>query len=113
MPDRPSAAGLKEVCGDCSGVVVPLISDRDPQGALVLLRRGRKGFQSRELLQLRIFGVFAALALRKGVLLAQAIEQQEAVERAARSRERMVRGFSHDLKNPLGAADGHAALFEA
>ena len=28
------------------------------------------------------------------------------------SRTRLVRGFSHDLKNPLGAADGHAALLE-
>ncbi|MGQ0814501.1 MAG: ATP-binding protein [Gemmatimonadota bacterium] len=28
------------------------------------------------------------------------------------TRTRLIRGFSHDLKNPIGAADGHAALLE-
>lgn len=112
MADRPSSAQLKDVCEHCAGVVVPLISDLDPLGALVLLRPGSRQFSAREVLQLRIFGVFAALALRKGMLLARAVEQQNELQRAAMTRERMVRGFSHDLKNPLGAADGHAALLQ-
>ena len=33
-------------------------------------------------------------------------------ERLAESRARLMRGFSHDVKNPLGAADGYAALLE-
>src|SRR5690606_16225783 len=32
--------------------------------------------------------------------------------RVLESRARLVRGFSHDVKNPLGAADGHAQLLE-
>lgn len=32
--------------------------------------------------------------------------------RVAESRARLVRGFSHDMKNPLGAADGYAQLLE-
>jgi signal transduction histidine kinase len=35
-----------------------------------------------------------------------------ALEQAAESRARFTRGISHDLKNPLGAIDGHAALLE-
>lgn len=32
------------------------------------------------------------------------------LERVTERRSRLMRGFSHDLKNPLGAADGQAAL---
>jgi PAS domain S-box-containing protein len=33
-------------------------------------------------------------------------------KRTAESRVRLVRGFTHDVKNPLGAADGYLALLE-
>lgn len=38
--------------------------------------------------------------------------EHAALERVTESRTRLMRGFSHDVKNPLGAADGHAALLE-
>ena len=34
------------------------------------------------------------------------------LEEVMRSRERLIRGFTHDVKNPLGAADGFLALME-
>jgi PAS domain S-box-containing protein len=34
------------------------------------------------------------------------------LERVTESRGRLVRGFTHDVKNPLGAADGYLALLE-
>ncbi|HEX7120349.1 MAG TPA: PAS domain S-box protein [Longimicrobiales bacterium] len=34
------------------------------------------------------------------------------LERVMESRARLVRGFSHDVKNPLGAADGYLELLE-
>ena len=34
------------------------------------------------------------------------------LERVTESRARLVRGFTHDVKNPLGAADGFLALWE-
>jgi signal transduction histidine kinase len=37
---------------------------------------------------------------------------REEVEALFASRARLIRGFSHDLKNPLGAADSYAQLIE-
>jgi PAS domain S-box-containing protein len=43
---------------------------------------------------------------------AAADRRREELERVTDSRARLVRGFSHDVKNPLGAADGFLALLE-
>ena len=43
---------------------------------------------------------------------AEADRRREELERVTQSRARLMRGFSHDVKNPLGAADGYAALLE-
>lgn len=50
---------------------------------------------------------------RERVGLLEASERRrEEVERLMESRTRLIRGFSHDLKNPLGAADGYLALLQ-
>ena len=38
--------------------------------------------------------------------------QREETERATRARDRLIRGMSHDLKNPLSIIDGYAELLE-
>jgi PAS domain S-box-containing protein len=43
---------------------------------------------------------------------AAAEARREEVERVTASRTRLIRGFTHDVKNPLGAADGFLALLE-
>lgn len=45
-------------------------------------------------------------------LIEESKRREEELGRVLRSRERLVRGFSHDVKNPLGAADGHLQLLE-
>ncbi|MFW6078229.1 MAG: ATP-binding protein [Gemmatimonadota bacterium] len=61
--------------------------------------------------------VAAAIALRLDRRLRSfAVEAERGraeVERILDDRERLVRGITHDLKNPLGAADGHAQLLES
>ncbi|HKW46523.1 MAG TPA: HAMP domain-containing sensor histidine kinase [Gemmatimonadaceae bacterium] len=39
-------------------------------------------------------------------------QRRSQVERVTESRGRLLRGFTHDVKNPLGAADGYLALLE-
>jgi signal transduction histidine kinase len=56
--------------------------------------------------------LFEAAAERER-LLERECKAREELERVSESRERLMRGFSHDLKNPLGAADGHTQLLEA
>jgi signal transduction histidine kinase len=58
----------------------------------------------------RIFGHFASLVYERVSLLENAREGRCQLERVVESRSRLMRGFSHDVKNPLGAADGHAQL---
>src|SRR5688572_2545956 len=45
---------------------------------------------------------------RVGSVVEDITEKRQIIE----SHERLIRGFTHDLKNPLGAADGHLALLE-
>ena len=60
--------------------------------------------------------LFVILALIAAVLVRQLGTESEHrrldLERVTESRTRLVRGFTHDVKNPLGAADGFLALLE-
>lgn len=63
--------------------------------------------------------VLGWIGRRMRTLAREAAEREDEAERAlaearrlARSRERLMRGVTHDLKNPLGAADGYTQLLE-
>jgi signal transduction histidine kinase len=64
------------------------------------------------LVALAAVGGVAWLAQRVRVHARQAEERRMQLERATEGRARLMRGVSHDLKNPLGAIDGHASLLE-
>ncbi|HEX7091363.1 MAG TPA: ATP-binding protein [Longimicrobiales bacterium] len=88
------------------------------------VQRRRDRISAADTLQLRLTIGLAALALlavagvaRIGRRLRRLAREAEArrleVERVVESRARFIRGITHDLKNPLGAADGYAQLLEA
>lgn len=89
----------------------------------VATRDRRQQIADAERLQRRMSAVlgFAALAALAAVIwlgvrlqdYAAATERARlAVEQAMDSKARLMRGISHDLKNPLNAIEGHAALLE-
>ena len=125
---------LHDTCPSCTGLVVPLSSEKKILGALVMLRQqGQPSFDDTEVAMARALGDLASAALRRVLLLdelAQLVERERAaralseearaeaegrraeLERVSSSRARLIRGFGHDLKNPLGAADGYLQLME-
>lgn len=104
---------LADTYANATAVVVPLIDAGEAIGVLILLRNGEhEPFSEDDVVRAHTFGNLASLAFRKVHLLEATEQRSRELEQLMESRIRFMRGFSHDLKNPLGAADGHAALLE-
>jgi signal transduction histidine kinase len=65
-----------------------------------------------EVRRANMFGTLASIAFRKAHLLNESERRHQELEAVLQSRDRLIRGFSHDLKNPLGAADAYLQLLE-
>jgi signal transduction histidine kinase len=108
LGDGPLARGRP----DWSALVVPL----DPElrtGALFLLRKPESPLVAPdEIVRAHTFAKLAALAFRKLQLLEESERRREELTRLSASRARLMRGFTHDVKNPLGAADAHAQMLQ-
>jgi signal transduction histidine kinase len=109
---HPECSGTLDAMQDVVGsaIAVPLGDAMAPMGALFVMRTAPGHFRRDDLARADIFGHLAALAYEKARLLEAAHERRRALERAVQSRSRLMRGFSHDVKNPIGAADGFAEL---
>ena len=95
--------------GPAAAIVIPLGPPGATVGALFVLS-ARGHFRAEDVARGATFGHLAALAYEKVRLLDEAIEGRRRLERVIASRSRLMRGFSHDVKNPIGAADGYAEL---
>lgn len=93
-------------------LVIPLGTTASHNGAVIVTLSSRRRFRQDEGESAATFGRLAQLAYEKVQLLEQARIARAQLERAMESRNRLMRGFSHDVKNPLGAADGYAGLIE-
>ena len=106
-------ADLVAACAECSAAAVPLFSAEEPIGLLVLIRAvGKSPFRKDEIARVLIFGELAALAFRKAYLMEESERRRMELERVTESRARLVRGFSHDVREPLNAADGYLSLLD-
>ena len=65
-----------QTCQDCTGLVVPLISDGDPLGALVLLRHRPRLFTAAEFPRLQILGDMAAVVMRRALTTEKLVNLQ-------------------------------------
>lgn len=110
---HPLTPGFAERCGDCGLLGVPLVDAGQTLGVLLLVRApDRPPFTPDQHARALTFSRLASLAFRKVHLLEDSERRREELEYVLESRSRLVRGFSHDVKNPIGAADGQAALLE-
>jgi signal transduction histidine kinase len=108
-----------------SFVVVPLLIGDDVLGAVTFVNdESRQRYSEAELAEAEDVAALIALVIHNATLhrdtrrsrdraqrtAEEAKRQQRDMERLMEVQSRLVRGFSHDLKNPLGAALGHAEL---
>jgi PAS domain S-box-containing protein len=106
-----TAHRLAQAWPDGSALVVPLRDEGEAIGSLVLVRSAeRAAFDLDEIGRARTFADLAALAFRKVHLLRDSEHKREELQQLMESRSRLMRGFTHDVKNPLGAADGHLQI---
>jgi signal transduction histidine kinase len=92
-----------------TAIVVPLGAGRTSVEVLSVIS-ARDHVRVEDVARAATFGHLAALAYEKVRLLDEANERRQRLERVIDSRSRLIRGFSHDVKNPIGAADGYAQL---
>ncbi len=105
---------LVNACADCSAAIVPLLHVGELIGVLILIRSPQKSaFRQDEIARVLTFGDLATLAFRKVYLMEESERRRMELERVTESRARLMRGFSHDVKEPLGAADGYLDLLDA
>ncbi len=95
-------------------IVVPMSDADGPIGVLTLIYDDELDETTLPVLLARAstFGDLAAIALRKARLLEQSEQRRRKLEVVEQSRARLLRGFSHDIKNPLSNADGFLQLLE-
>jgi PAS domain S-box-containing protein len=82
---RPIAPAIEESCGPCAALIVPLISEQDALGALVLLQRSdHPPFREDEVVRARTLADLAAIALRRVILFTEAERRRAALEESER-----------------------------
>jgi signal transduction histidine kinase len=124
--DRENLAVLRKL-GIGSLVVVPLTARRQVYGTITFVSRIRNRKYTEEDLGLaEDLAALGALAIERASLYeasqsarnlatdrAELAEHQHRhLEQVMEVQARLVRGFSHDVRNPLGAAQGYALLLE-
>ena len=115
---------LREL-GIGSYVVVPLIVGDEVLGAVTFVSdKAGQRYSEADLTEAEEMAALIALVIHNARLhrdtrrarkqaeraAEEAMRQQRDLEHVMEVQSRLVRGFSHDLKNPLGAALGHADL---
>ena len=100
---RQMAPYLADACSNCEVLVTPLVAEKEPLGALVLLNSSSSGrrFRETDIVRARTLGDLTSLALRRVRLMEEEREAKEKAEAAVRVRDETLGIVSHDLRNPL------------
>lgn len=103
---RPIAAALDSCCAGCAALVVPLISEGDALGALVLLGEPKHlPFDADVVGRTRTLADLAVVALRRFIVHSQA-------QAASRAKSAFLATMSHEIRTPVNAVIGYADILE-
>ncbi|HEX6694178.1 MAG TPA: HAMP domain-containing sensor histidine kinase [Longimicrobiales bacterium] len=105
--------GTAFATGDSPVLAIPLRHTMGRMGALFVVSSSPAARMEDDLPWAEAFEHIGTLAYEKVRLLDAEREGRQKLESVMEGRSRLMRGFSHDVKNPLGAADGFAALLLA
>lgn len=94
---------LEDSCNRCEIILVPLVSEDELMGALVVLAVDPKAhhFAEKDVRRARILGELAAVAMRRAAVLESEQNARRVAEEAVVAREEIVGIVSHDLRAPL------------
>jgi signal transduction histidine kinase len=96
---------LTEHCSGCELLAIPLMGNREPLGALVLIDSDpvERKFDRTVIAKARVLGDIASVGLRRVRLMENEQLARREAEEAAQDREDVLAIVSHDLRNPLTA----------
>lgn len=120
VADSPEYRALQLTLAPRSILAIPIVTREEPYGVvwLAYAESGRR-YGDIDLAFARELSQRAAVAIDNARLYEQSRQARgeaergrEELERVLESRARLIRGFSHDVKNPLSAASGYLQLLE-
>lgn len=94
---------LEKQCGACEILVVPLFSEEEELGALVLLISDveAKEFREEDVSRAKALGDLAAVAMRRVSMLDRERRARKTAEELLEKRDELLSVVSHDLRAPL------------
>jgi signal transduction histidine kinase len=102
--DAVLAAGYRAL------LAVPLISEDEVLGALIVNRRTPGEFEPRVVEVLRTFGTQSALAIQNARLFREIEDKSRQLEAANRHKDEFLASMSHELRTPLNAVIGFSEV---
>ncbi|PYM11816.1 MAG: hypothetical protein DMD81_25860, partial [Candidatus Rokuibacteriota bacterium] len=104
MRDAVLAAGYRAL------LAVPLLSEDEVVGALVVNRRAAGEFPTRVVDVLRTFAAQSALAIQNARLFREIEDKSRQLEAANRHKDEFLASMSHELRTPLNAVIGFSEV---
>ena len=112
LPNEEHRAVIRNL-GLKSVITVPLrVRDRNVGAMAIISAESQRLYKPDDVVFAQDLANRAGIAVENARLFEESQKQANEVRKVMEGHTRLVRGFAHDLKNPIGAADGHAALLQ-